>query len=643
MYIRFLLLALLSSCFALQAQDEGGAHASKLPEGVEESEYYYRQPDGSNFSATRIEPPFWWTGMAKREVEVLIYDENVRDLEPALSYPGVSILKTTRLENPNYLFLLLDIGPGTAPGKLSIELSNSEGVVKQYAYELKARNTDEPKAQGVTAEDFVYLIMPDRFANGDTGNDVVESMQQTDVDRSNVFFRHGGDLIGVMEHLDYLESLGVTALWLNPVLENDQPYESYHGYAVTDHYQIDARFGTNEQYRQLVRLAHERGMKIVMDVILNHTGDQHWFINDLPSKDWIHQWEDKFPSISYRAPVHMDPYGAKSDFVAVTESWFDRHMPDLNQQQPQLANYLIQNSIWWTEYSGQDGFRIDTYAYCDQEFMGQWNQRMLEEYPEIGIFAETWVQAIGVQSWFTAGQRTGGHNSNLPGVTDYQMYYAFLDALNQEPGWTSGVTRLYYVLAQDYVYDEPFKNVLFLDNHDLNRTFEVLGEDIIKLKSALALLLTMRGIPMIYYGTEIGMVGSGGAFGEGGRKDFPGGFPKDEENKFKAKDRTEQEAEIFDYVQRLATYRKRTSALQNGALTQYIPEDGIYVYFRQAVGKVVMVVYNANSEASEVETTRYAEHMAGFTSAIDIGSGKTISALDRLSVPGHGTLVLELR
>ncbi|MEL6655680.1 MAG: glycoside hydrolase family 13 protein [Bacteroidota bacterium] len=644
MRVRLLIFALLSSIAGLQAQDEGGAHSPKLPEGVEESEYYYRQADGANFSGARVEPPFWWTGMAQRELEILIYDQNIRQLEPKVSYPGVSILKTTRLENPNYLFLLLDIGPGTNPGMLRIELADAVGtVVNQYSYELKARNSAEPKAQGVSAEDFIYLIMPDRFANGDTGNDVVEGMQQTGLDRDNVFFRHGGDLIGVMEHLDYLESLGVTALWLNPVLENDQPYESYHGYAVTDHYRIDARFGSNEQYRQLVQLAHERGMKVVMDVIFNHTGDQHWFINDLPSRDWIHQWEDGFPQISYRAPVHMDPYVAKADYAAVTDSWFDRHMPDLNQQHPQLANFLIQNSIWWTEYSGQDAFRIDTYAYCDQAFMGQWNQRMLEEYPEIGIFAETWVHGLGVQSWFTEGPRVSGHNSNLPGVTDYQMYYALGEALNQEQGWTSGVTRLYYVLAQDFVYDNPFGNVLFLDNHDLGRVFEAVGEDVTKLKSAFAMLLTLRGIPMIYYGTEIGMTGSGGAFGEGGRLDFPGGFPKDRDNKFKAKDRTEQESEIFDYLQRLATYRKQTAALQYGALTQYIPENGVYVYFRQAEGKVVMVAYNSNSETSELSTTRYAEQLAGFNLAVDIGSGESIENIDDLVIPAHATLVLELR
>ncbi len=639
----FLLLSLIAlTNFTLLGQDE--LEHSKLPEGVEESTYFYRQADGANFSTARMEPPFWWTGMQERQLEILIYDQSINHLNPSVDYAGVKILETTRLENPNYLFVLVDIGLGTKPGTMQIELSNDDGVVtKSYSYELKARNKQMAKAQGVTAEDFIYLIMPDRFANGDRGNDSVDGMRQQGVDRENVFFRHGGDLIGVMEHLDHLESMGVTALWLNPVLENDQPYESYHGYAVTDHYAIDARFGDNAQYAQLVQLAHERGIKVVMDVIFNHTGDQHWFIQDLPDRNWIHQWEDGLRPISYRAPVHMDPYAAESDFVAVTESWFDKHMPDLNQQHPQLANYLIQNSIWWTEFSGQDGFRIDTYAYCDQEFMGDWNRRMLQEYSDIGIFAETWVHGTGIQSWFTEGARAGRHESSLPGVTDYQMYYALLEALSQPQGWTSGVSRLYYVLAQDYLYKDPYENVLFLDNHDLGRIFEALGNDVTKLKSAFAMLLTMRGIPMIYYGTEIGMVGSGGAFGEGGRRDFPGGFPKDKDDKFKEKDREEFEQEIFDCLQRLANFRKRTTALQSGALTQYIPEAGIYTYFRYDQQNTVMIAYNSNDGESTLSTARFADQMSGYGSAVNIMNGATIENLSEIKLPAHSAVVLQLR
>ena len=614
----------------------------KIPLGTEESEYHYREATGESFSRTRVEPLHWWVGMAERQLEIMVYDRNVRDLEPSVDYPGITLVKTTRLENPNYLFILLDIAPETKAGSFFVELKDADDKVnKAYPYELKARD-NTPKAQGITSADFVYLIMPDRFANGDKGNDNGKGMLQEGINRDKVFFRHGGDLIGVMEHLDYLEELGATALWLNPVLESDQPYESYHGYAVTDHYKIDPRLGSNQQYQQLVKLAHARGQKVIMDVIFNHTGDQHWFIKDLPATDWIHQWPDGYRDISYRAPVHLDPYAAESDFLQVAESWFDKHMPDLNQQHPQLANYLIQNTIWWTEYSGQDGFRIDTYAYCDQEFMGEWNRRMLQEYPQLGIFAETWVHGTGVQSWFAEGDRANEHNSHLPGVTDYQMYYALQEALTQAQGWTSGVAKIYYTLAQDYLYEDPYRNVLFLDNHDLGRIYGVIGEDLEKFKSAMSLLLTLRGIPMLYYGTEILMTGTGGAFGEGGRRDFPGGFPRDKEDKFKANDRTSEEQEAFNCIKALANYRKANPVLQTGQLTQYIPADGIYVFFRYDEEKTVMIAYNSNETEATLATDRFAQRIGAAVSGTNLVTGERTDEIATVSLRAFETLVLEL-
>ncbi|RMF03165.1 MAG: alpha-amylase, partial [Bacteroidetes bacterium] len=404
-----------------------------------------------------------------------------------------------------------------------------------------------------------------------------------------------------------------------------------------------ARLGTNEQYKQLVRLAHERGIKIIMDVIFNHVGDQHWFIHDLPARDWIHQFADSLPPVSYRAPVHLDPYGAEADFKAVTERWFDKHMPDLNQQHPQLANYLIQNSIWWTATTGQDAFRIDTYAYCDQGFMSRWNQRMLKEFPGIGIFGETWVHGVGVQSWFAQGLRANGHNSHLPGVTDFQMYYAMMDALNNETGWTSGTNKLYYTLAQDYLYEQPENNVLFLDNHDLGRMYNAVGEDLTKYKSAISLLLTLRGTPMIYYGTEILMTGQGGAFGEGGRRDFPGGWPKDKMDAFKEKDRQGDMAEAFNFFRTLAHYRHNSPALQRGKLTQFLPINGVYVYFRHTTAQSVMVVFNSNNESVTLPTTHYRAQLSGYTSATNVVTGATLKDIRQLTIGPKEALVLELQ
>ncbi|MCB0637481.1 MAG: glycoside hydrolase family 13 protein, partial [Lewinella sp.] len=587
----------------------------------------------------------WWTGMANPEVEILISDTEVRDLEPYVFYPGVEIRQVTRLENPNYLFVLLHIGPGTRPGTFAIELLDGAGKsTRQYPYELRARSTAPDRVQGLDASDLIYLIMPDRFANGDPGNDSVEGMQQTGINRDKVFFRHGGDLIGIMERLDYLGELGVTALWLNPVFENDEPYESYHGYAPTDHYHVDARLGTNEQYQQLVRLCHERGIKVVMDVIFNHVGDQHWFIRDLPSRDWIHQWP-VYTKTTYRAPTLMDPYASAADRARMADGWFDKHMPDLNQSQPQLANYLIQNSIWWAAYTGQDAYRIDTYAYADQAFMSEWNRRMLMEFPTIGIYGEIWDHGMGIQAWFGEGdRRTAAADSHLPGVTDYQIFYAILEALSREQGWTDGVMRLYYTLAQDYLYADPFRNVLFLDNHDLSRFYTSVGEDLTKFKSGIALLLTLRGIPMLYYGTEILMTGSGGgAFGEAGRRDFPGGWSADEDDFFRARERREAVGEAFDYVQRLAQYRRSHPELFKGALTQFVPEDGVYVYFRHAGPQTLMVIFNSNEEAATVTTERFAERMGGYRQVLNVITGEMTRELRSFSLPAKGTLVLELQ
>ncbi|MEZ4988131.1 MAG: glycoside hydrolase family 13 protein [Saprospiraceae bacterium] len=589
-----------------------------------------------------MEPPNWWVGMPDSKLEIMLYDKGISALVPTVNGLGVTIDTVVRLQNPNYLFITVSIPPTSPAGSFDILLQDEQGrQVKSFPYTLSERSASSQKG-GVDASDLIYLIMPDRFANGDKGNDQVPGMAQQHLDRDMVFYRHGGDLVGVMEHLDYLEELGITALWLNPVLENNQPYESYHGYAVTDHYRIDPRLGTNEQYKMLVRLAHEHGIKVIMDVIFNHVGDHHWFIQDLPDENWIHQWKDGYKEISYRAPVHFDPHAATADFKQVTESWFDKHMPDLNQQHPQLANYLIQNAIWWTAYTGQDGFRIDTYAYCDQAFMSRWNQAMREAFPDLSIFAETYVHGTGVQSWFAEGEREHGHNSHLPGVTDFQMYYALTEALTAQQGWTSGVAKLYYTLSQDYLYKDPYRNVLFLDNHDLGRIYGLLGEDVEKMKSAISLLLTLRGIPMLYYGTELLMTGSGGAFGEGGRKDFPGGFSGDKPNKFKEKGRTSKEQQLFTHLQRLAQYRKTHTVLQTGQLTQFIPKDGVYVFFRHDAEHTVMVVYNSNDKAINLDTARFQERTAGYTGATDITSGERMQDINSISIPAGGCRVLEL-
>ncbi|MEM7573484.1 MAG: glycoside hydrolase family 13 protein [Bacteroidota bacterium] len=645
---RLLLLSLLflvQSC-ATQAQNEeiyNDDPMQKVPLGMEESHYFVRGVEGLPQVSARVEPPNWWVDMAESKVEVMIYRRNVKGLEASVSnYAGVSVVETISLDNPNYLFVTLDIAPGTATGSFEIVLTNSEGQVQhRIPYELLPQPTAVER--GLSSNDFMYLIMPDRFANGNRRNDSVEGMTQQGVNRDKFLFRHGGDLMGIMEHLDYLEELGVTALWLNPVMENDQPYESYHGYAVTDHYRIDRRFGSNEQYRQLVELAWERGIKIVMDVIFNHVGDQHFTILDMPAVDWIHQWPE-YTKTTYRATTLMDPHVAARDLEIFSNGWFDHHMPDLNQQQPQLANYLIQNSIWWTLYSGQAGFRIDTYAYCDQDFMAEWNRRMLEQFPELGIFGETWVHGPGVQSWFTGGGHLSqSFDSHLPGVTDFQLYYAINEALGQDPGWTNGVLRMYYTLAQDHLYQDPNRNVLFLDNHDLARLFTVVNQDEQRFRTALTLLMTLRGIPMINYGTELGFTGAGGAFGEGGRMDFPGGWRGDDRNLFEADERTAAEQSRFSFLQQLANFRKESAALGSGSLTQYLPQDGLYVYFREAGDERVVVVFNGHPESRSFEPEQYGEAIKGARAAYELTTDQELELDTPLEIEGKGVRVLVLR
>ena len=467
--------------------------------------------------------------------------------------------------------------------------------------------------------------------------------QRSAIDISRTIDRHGGDIKGIIDHLDYIQDLGMTALWLNPELENDQDRESYHGYAITDHYRIDRRLGTNEQYRELVNLCHARNMKVVRDVVFNHIGNNHYWMKDLPTKDWINQWPE-FTRTSYKAPTLVDPYRSESDLKLFTDGWFDKRMPDLNQRNPHVANYLIQQAIWWVEYAGVDDFRIDTYTYSDQDFMSRWCAEMLKEYPNMNMVGEIWEHSVVIQGYFANDQpiRKADFDSNLPGVIDFQVMFAINEALTKEQGWTEGVGRLYYTLAQDHFYKDPNRNLVMLDNHDTDRFFSIVKEDLNKYKSGIAFLLTIRGIPQIYYATE--MLGTGMASPSHGniRKDFPGGWPGDPVDKFIRAGRSAQENDAYDYTRTLVRYRNNTPALQTGKLMQFVPVDGVYVYFRYDEAKTVMVVLNTANKPMTLQTARFAERMQGFSKARDVVTSAAINDLSRLSLPANGSMVLEL-
>ena len=614
----------------------------RRPLGVEESQYRKRLPTGGRVEEARIDPPNWWVDMRNPELQLLMYDADISKGELSITYPGVTVERIIRVANPNYLFVDLMIAPGTLPGQMEIVVTK-DGRSKTYDYELQARESEEGRLQGLTSEYLVYLIMPDRFANGDPDNDSFADMNQVGVNRDKVYFRHGGDLQGIIDHLDYLEDLGVTAVWLNPILENNQPYESYHGYAITDHYKVDKRFGTNALYKVLVDECHKRGMKVVMDVIHNHTGDEHWFIRDIPTADWVHQKIDTFRRSNYRETVLLDPYVAQFDKEQLLEGWFDMHMPDLNQKNPFLATYLEQNAIWWNEFSGHDAYRIDTYFYPDPEFIVDWGQRLKEEYDHFSFFGETWVNGYSMQAQFTEGSGIrNGLRTVLPAVTDFQLFFATQQVLAGQEGWNEGTTKIYYTLAHDFLYRDAYQNVIFLDNHDVNRYFSNVKEDLASYKMGLAFLMTTRGIPMLYYGTEMLLTGEGGAFGEAGRRDFPGGWEDDYFDKFREVNRTSAEQEAFTFVRKLANYRKNSDALTRGKLIHFIPKDGCYVYFRQGVDETIMVVLNAGFTAKHLSTSRFNEMLKPFRTAQNVMTGEQLGDLTRMHIPARTTVILRL-
>lgn len=597
---------------------------------------------GQSFKVNRVDPPFWWTGMVNHHLELLVYGENLASSTVQVQGEGVLLHGVTQVENPNYLFLNLEILPEARPGEISLLVSKG-GRTSTIQYELKARKGFKNRIQGVDASDLIYLIMPDRFANGDLQNDEVAGMYQSKASRTGQYQRHGGDLQGIIDHLDYLKDLGITTLWLNPAEENNQQTESYHGYAVTDHYRIDPRLGSNDTYLQLVDQCHQRGMKMIRDVVYNHVGLEHWLMKDMPSKNWVHQF-DTFTKTTYRAPTLLDPYASDYDRHLMSNGWFDHHMPDLNQNNVHVANYLIQNSIWWIEHAGLDGYRIDTYAYPDQAFMATWAERILAEYPLFTFFGETWVHGVPVQAWFTAGTKNKEINSQMAGVTDFQLNYAIFDALNQDFGWTEGVARLYYTLAKDYVYQDPMQNVVFLDNHDIGRYFSGVGENMDKFKMGIGFLLTTRGIPQLYYGTEILMKNYfDPSDHDKVREEFPGGWEGDKVNKFLPAGRNAQEQEAFDFVRTLANFRKESVAIGSGKLMQFVPEDGVYVYFRYHPDQTVMVIMNQNDEAKELDMKRYQERLVGFSSAKDVMADEKISDLSRMTSSGKSIRILELK
>lgn len=588
----------------------------------------------------QVYPPNWWTGMVQDTVQLIFHGKNIQQYKLTLESPLSKILQVSSPPNKNYLFADVLLSKEQEPGKLVFVFSGLKKKRIEYHYPIAERAKNNG-ASGIDAGDLIYLVFPDRFANGDPNNDNVDGMKEAYADRKGLKSRHGGDIQGILDHLDYFEELGATALWINPLLENNQPFESYHGYAATDLYKIDPRFGSNELYQTLVKNCHERDIKMIWDVVYNHWGNENDLFIDLPDSNWIH-WFPEFTRTSYRAEVLMDPYASQSDKNQMTNAWFDKHMPDLNQQDPHLAKFLIQNSIWWIEYAGIDAFRIDTYAYPDQLFMKKLNESIRLEYPDFVLFGETWVQGTPVQAWFTEQVAFNkAYNSSLHGVTDFQLYYAINKGLTENFGWEEGFRRIELTLAQDVIYHNPNMLVTFLDNHDLSRFYSMMNENMENYKMGLALIYTLRGIPSIYYGTEILMKNYADPDAKV-REDFPGGWPGDPANKFIAAGRNDKEQEAFEFCKKLGQWRKANPWIANASLKQFVPTDDTYVYFRIAESKMLMCAYNGNNEKKDIETLRFSECLENKKSGRDILSGMKVSVGDKLSLGPNSFLLIEL-
>lgn len=606
---------------------------------------------GQNFEIERVEPEFWWTGFQESELQLLVYGENIGSSRVSLeNSEGVQFKQAISTENPNYLFVYLDLAEAE-PGSFTLRFEK-EGAELVHEYTLHQRQGSETRHQGFDSSDVIYLLMPDRFANGDTSNDNIPGMLE-DVDMDEPYARKGGDIQGITDNLEYIKDLGMTALWVNPIFENDMPHNYdigagfYHGYAATDMYKVDRRFGSNRDFVEMIRKSQEMGMKVIMDMIHNHVGTHHWFIEDLPMESWVHN-QEKVGNTNYRTDTIMDPYASESDLTSTIKGWFVDEMPDLNQRNPLLADYLIQNTLWWIEYSGIDGIRMDTHPYPYPGYMAEWARRVLEEYPDFNIVGEVWMQNVATTAWWQYNfSNPEGYNSFLPSVTDFPLYRSVVTGLNEPGGWDTGMMRIFYTLGQDFLYTDPFLNVIFVDNHDLVRFMTSIGEDPGKFRVGLAFILTTRGIPQIYYGTEIMMMG--GENDPDKRRLFPGGWPDDEINAFTetGRERLGQErdlpiSEVYDFVTTITEWRKDKEVIHSGELTHFIPENNVYVYFRHNHDETVMVLLNGDDQAKEVGLERFGEFISEGVTGTDIITGNEVLFDENLEIDGYEVLIIEL-
>lgn len=596
----------------------------------------YAQPSAID----RMEPPFWWAGMQNKQVQLMVHGAAIADLTPTLSYPGARIATVTRTPNRNYLFIDLVLDPKVAPGTFDITFAGA-GRTVTHAYRLLAREPGSATRQGFSSKDAIYQIMPDRFANGDPSNDNVEGMLDK-ADRKGGLGRHGGDIQGAIDHLDYIAGMGFTQLWPTPLIENNMPGYSYHGYAATDLYKIDPRYGSNDDFVRLSTEAGKRGIGIIQDVVLSHIGAHHWWMKDLPAPDWIN-YDNKFvPTQHYHTAV-QDPYGSKEDADNFTRGWFVKSMPDLNQSNPLLANYLIQNNIWWIEYAKLSGLRIDTFGYSDGAFLSEYTRRIMAEYPNLNLVGEEWSTKVPVVArWQRGKDNFDGYRASTPSLMDFPVAEAMRTALADKEGGNV-FSDVYETLSLDYLYPEPGNLVLFADNHDMSRIYSVVGEDIGKYKMALTFMMTAPRIPQFYVGDELLFTSpTKGRDDASYRIPFPGGWAGDKVNAFTGVGLKPGVRAAQDFVRKLTNWRKNQPVIHSGRMMHYGPQNNTWVYFRYDDSKKVLVAFNNNAKEMTLDVARFREMLTGVNGGVDVLTGKTFDLRSKLTLAPRATVILEL-
>ncbi len=593
----------------------------------------------------RIEPPYWWTEMNHNQLELMVYGENIAEFKPTIVDGKIKLVGVKRTKNKNYLFLNLDLSKANS-GHFEIIFTN-ENTKNDVSikYELKKRRAGSKMRAGFDSSDVIYLITPDRFANGDSSNDSIYGLKEQGIDRNEDYARHGGDIEGIIKHLDYIEQMGFTAIWPCPMLINDMARTSYHGYAMTDFYQVDPRFGTQEEYIELAAKAKEKGIKLIMDQVVNHIGSEHWWMKDLPMKDWVHYQEefqmDSTVITNHRRTINQDNYAASFDKKLMSDGWFWKKMPDLNQRNPLLAKYLIQNSIWWIETLDLGGIRQDTYPYSDKQFLSDWAGEIMKEYPNFSIVGEEWsYNPLLVGYWQQGSKNRDGYKSNLSSSMDFPMQRAIVEALNEEETWETGFVKMYEGLANDFHYAKPNDIMLFPDNHDMDRIFTQLKEDVVATKMALNYILTLPRIPQIYYGTEILMENS--KPGDHGliRTDFPGGWQGDDVNGFSGQGLSSDQIEMKSFLKKILNYRKESEAIHSGKTVHFAPEKGVYVLFRIKDDEIISLLLNKNEKSFLLDLNRFEEIGLKGKKVRNIITGEEFIWGDHLKINSKGAIIL---